>query len=318
MTSWHSPGSLFNIGHKATEPLFDGRMVSVQEKVDGSFFAFGVFRGELRCRSKGQEILPSHPPAMFRLAVETAIRLQPSLVDGWTYRGEALCKPKHNSLTYDRVPNGNVILFDIARGEEDYHDHVTVEYEARRLGLDVVPEYYVGQVPDAGFLMQFLDRTSILGGQQVEGVVVKPITPLYGPDKKRLVGKLVSDRFREVHNKEWKRTNPQSGDFLRELGEQYTTHARWQKAVLHLKENGTLTETMRDIGPLIKEVNEDVQRECKDEISEKLFKWAWRKELGRAVTKGLPEWWKRELGFVVGEGNADPTDSSDDGLGAAA
>jgi hypothetical protein len=43
--SLRSYSSPFNLGHKALEDLFDGT-VTVQEKIDGSQFSFGVFNGD--------------------------------------------------------------------------------------------------------------------------------------------------------------------------------------------------------------------------------------------------------------------------------
>ena len=76
--------------------------------------------------------------------------------------------------------------------------------------------------------------------------------------------------------------------------ERYRTPARWQKSVQHLRENGTLDGSPRDIGPLMKEVGQDVLRECEDEIKDYLFDHYW-KQIQRGITAGLPEWWKQEL-----------------------
>src|SRR5690348_6531407 len=123
MSAWHSPGSIYSIGHRAVRDLFS-YPVQVQEKVDGSFFAFGLFEEPaqnneivLKARSKGAVIEPMAPPAMFKPAISAAVARQQLLHPGWQYRGETLCKPKHNSLQYDRVPKDNVILFDILTDE---------------------------------------------------------------------------------------------------------------------------------------------------------------------------------------------------------
>ena len=119
MQSWGSYPSIFNLGHKALRELFE-RPVNVEEKVDGSQFSFGVTEeGELKIRSKGKEMVVEAPEKMFAGAVETVKGLKDRLHPGWTYRGEVLCKPKHNTLQYGRVPKGNVILFDVNTGLEE-------------------------------------------------------------------------------------------------------------------------------------------------------------------------------------------------------
>ena len=117
MSSWHSYPSVYALGHMAiSELLLDP--VIVEEKVDGSQFSFGRFDGDLKLRSKGKDIIPDAPEKMFQKAVDTVMALD--LVDGLTYRGEYLSKPKHNALAYERVPKGNVIIFDINTAEEKY------------------------------------------------------------------------------------------------------------------------------------------------------------------------------------------------------
>lgn len=53
---------------------------------------------------------------------------------------------------------------------------------------------------------------------------------------------------------------------------------------------------IQDIGPLIAAVQQDVADESEDEIKAMLYA-AYRKEVLRMSTRGLPEWYKRELAF---------------------
>ena len=57
---------------------------------------------------------------------------------------------------------------------------------------------------------------------------------------------------------------------------------------------GELEESPRDIGNLIREVQADIEKECKEEIKELLWKFFWRKA-NRGVTAGLAEWYKERL-----------------------
>jgi hypothetical protein len=292
----HSYGKIYNLGHKAVESLLDGDVVC-EEKVDGSQFSWRLTEeGHLEMRSKGADIVPEAPPKMFASAVETITRLREDdlLEVDWTYRGEVLAKPKHNVLAYDRVPTGNVILFEVDRGEEDCIPPEEKAAIARKLGLEVVPVLFRGKVESKEQLLAMLETVSILGGQTIEGVVIKAYGH-FGVDGKTLMGKHVSEKFKEVHKKDWRLANPTGGDVLEDLVAAYRTQSRWEKAVQHLRERGDLTDSPRDIGPLLKEVNLDVIAECKEEISEELFKWAWKKRLSRGVTAGLPEWYKELL-----------------------
>jgi hypothetical protein len=110
------------------------------------------------------------------------------------------------------------------------------------------------------------------------------------------MGKFVSESFREVHNKTWtaEHKTPGSGDILALLRTKYNNTARWNKALIHLRERGLITGSPKDIGLLIKEVPEDILKEEIDAIKEELFSWAWP-QLRRMVTGGLAEWYKEEL-----------------------
>jgi hypothetical protein len=295
MNSWHTYPSIFSLGHRAIADLLTVP-VNVEEKVDGSQFSFGVDEtGEIHVRSKGALIEPDAPEKMFTQAVETAKRLAPMLVPGWTYRAEYLKSPKHNTLAYDRIPAQHIIIFDINRGHEDYLTYEEKASEAARLGLEVVPLIYSGMVSGLEQFRSFLDRTSILGGRKIEGVVIKPIGySLLGADKKVLMGKFVSEAFKEIHGGEWKKANPTSNDIIKLLANEYKTPARWNKGVQHMAERGQITDSPKDIGGLIKEVQADVLKECEEEIKAKLFKWAWP-NLSRKVIAGLPEFYKEQL-----------------------
>ena len=294
--SWHSYPSTFQLGHRALASLFDGPVL-VEEKVDGSQFSFGAFPSDdgvyLRCRSKGQQLNLIAPEKMFEPAIATAQKLLGNLRLGWTYRAEFLGKPKHNALAYDRIPRDHLILFDINPGHEDYVPWEAKAAEAERLGLEVVPRLFHGTIDTLDMFRALLDTVSVLGGQKIEGVVVKNYAQ-FGPDKKVLIGKYVSEAFKEVHAAEWKAANPKSGDVVQMLIRQYQTPARWAKAIQHLREAGQLDDSPRDIGLLLREVPADIEQEATDAIKDKLFAWAWP-QIRRGVCAGLPEWYKDRL-----------------------
>lgn len=283
--------SVYNLGHKLVLDIFQDPVI-VEEKIDGSQFSVSKdVNGVLSMRSKGAEIFEDAPEKMFNKAVETAKRLD--LHPDWVYRCEYLQKPKHNTLCYERVPNNNLILFDINVGIEEYLNYEEKEIEAERIGLECVPILYEGIVTDINALKLLLDTTSILGGTKIEGVVIKNYYK-FTPDKKAMFGKFVSEAFKEVHQREWHKSNPTQGNILQETILRYRTPARWMKAIQHLRDAGTLEQSPRDIGNLIKEVQADVLKECEDDIKEMLFKHFW-KNICRGIVAGLPEWYKEEL-----------------------
>lgn len=290
----HSYSSPFNVGHAGAKDVFNDPVV-VEEKIDGSQFSFSVAEdGEtLLCRSKGAQIHVDAPEGMFAKGVETARSLLHDLVPGWVYRGEYLQKPKHNSLAYNRIPHGNIILFDIDRGDQDYLSPDEKRTEAGRLGLEVVPVLFEGIVTSLEQFQSFLPAVSVLGGQPAEGIVAKNYRQ-YAADKKVLMVKYVTDHFREVHKAEWKKTAPTPKDVIEEIVRTHKTPARWEKAVQHLRDAGTLTDSPKDIGALLKETVVDIEKECTDEMKETLWRFAWP-HIKRGVVAGLPEWYKERL-----------------------
>jgi hypothetical protein len=222
------------------------------------------------------------------------------------YRGEYLQRPRHNALAYDRVPRGNIILFDVNTGLEEYVSREEKEKIAEELNLEIVPCLYRGMVANLDQFNTLLETISILGGQKIEGVVCKQEKPtLFGPDKKALMGKYVSADFKEVHKGSWKESNPGRGDIVQSLISRYRTPARWAKAVQHLREAGQIQGSPTDIGAIIKECHRDFMEECGDECAAAL--WAhFSKEITRSVAGGIPEWYKEQLlKTQFGEGSSE-------------
>lgn len=294
MSSWHSYPKIWNLGHAGARDLLFGEVL-VEEKIDGSQFSFGVFDGVIKMRSKGVEMDPENPEKMFSLAVDQIKAIKDQLHDQWTYRGEFLSKPKHNTLAYERVPKGYIIIFDINSGEEEYLGYTEKYDECTRLGLECIRRLYAGpgESLTQPMLMTMLDEVSVLGWQKIEGVVIKNYWR-FGLDKKVLMGKHVSEAFKEIHGADWKERNPKSGDILEQITLKYRTPARWAKAVQHLKERGVSTGTVSDIGNLMRECQEDFLSECEQEVKDMLWGWA-KDKVTRSISAGLPQWFKEQL-----------------------
>lgn len=290
ITRINSYPSIYAIGHKAITDIFDGEVL-VEEKIDGSQFSSSRIDGNLHCKSKKVELVIDAPEKLFEKAVESAKSLD--LRDGWIYRFEYLQKPKHNTLAYDRIPKNHLMVFDVQTGIEQYMNYDEKKSEAERIGVECVPLLFKGVIKDFEALKELLDTDSILGGTKIEGIVVKNYEK-FTRDKKVMMGKYVSERFKEIHTKDWKTRNRSSSDIVGFLILEHRTEARWQKAIHHLRESGELEGSPRDIGRLMKEVPEDVLKECEEEIKDKLFKHFWPK-IRRGLTTGLPEWYKEKL-----------------------
>ncbi len=294
---------VYQLGHRAIKDLFLDE-ISVEEKIDGSQFSFGIEKDSggfwvLKCRSHHQQINLEEVPKMFEAAVATVIHLGQLLHYDWTYRCEYLSKPKHNVLAYDRVPKGNLIIFDIERGIQDFLTPEERDIEAKRIGLESVPVFYRGKLHKYEDVIELLDEISVLGGQQMEGLVFKNHKRFSEHDGMIMVGKFVRESFKELHSKEY-RTNAKH--IAEQIGESLNTEARWLKAIQHMKEDGTLTDSPKDIGPLLHAINDDILEECIDDIKERLLKYHW-KIICRTMTRGFPQWYKGMLAKKQFEGD---------------
>ena len=289
----HSYPSIYSLGHRAIAEIFNEEVI-IEEKIDGSQFSFSKLDdGTLHCKSKGKAQDINAPDKLFNEAIETVKRLSSFLNPNWIYRAEYLKKPKHNTLSYDRIPKSHLILFDVNTGIESYLSYEEKQAEAERLGLEVVPLIYRGKITSAEEIYSLLNHVSILGNTKIEGVVIKNYIR-YGIDKKILIAKHVSEAFKEIHGKEWNKSNPKGKDAIETIIDKYKTEARWNKAIQHLRENGELENSPSDIGKLIKEIHDDIVKECLEDIKNDLYKWA-KDRIHRGILSGFPEYYKQSI-----------------------
>lgn len=291
---------ILHIGDKQIADLFDGE-VEITEKVDGSQLGFGKVNGRLFVRSKGQELDLDNPNQMFTDAVEYIKTIESRIPDNFTFYGEYLQKPKHNTLAYDRIPKNHIALFGVYNYEtKEFYGHDSIQEWAEKLSVDCIPVLKVGISSPEEVLELVKNKVSYLGGQNIEGVVVKAYKPwmfLGQIPLSVMSGKYVTEEFKEVHIKNWKAENTGKGR-LEVAVSQYRSEARWNKAIQHLRDDGVLEGSPKDIGALIKEVKKDVVDEEKEAIKAQL--WAiFGEQFTRAATEGLPQWYKEKI--VLGE-----------------
>ena len=283
--------SIYSVHHKIVKGLLFNEEVEVTGKVDGSYGSIAKVNGQFYARSKGQQIHVENVGGLFKKFIECTQKLD--LKDGWIYHGEVIVKNKHNALTYSRCPQNHFILFNVDRSDQDYLSYEEMAEEGKRVGLEVVPLVFRGKLANLEELQKLLDRDAYLGGCKEEGLVLKFYNQ-FGPDKKILAAKIVREEFRELHSKEWKKGNPGQKDVIQQLIEMYKTEARWLKSIYHLRDEGKIRGELKDIGTLIKEIQNDIEKEEKEEIKEKLWKHFSSKILRGAVV-GFPEMYKDYL-----------------------
>lgn len=287
------------VGSPAVATIFShGDEIVVQEKVDGSQISFGKIDGELVMRSKGQPLYAANPDGMFKVGIEAIVAIADRLPDNTIIRGEYLNRARHNTLAYNRAPKNHIVIFDAQTLNPEtlaweYLRKFMLDEFATMLEFDVVPELARGVIEKPTDLTDLLERESFLGGPKIEGFVVKNYAQLtrFGD---QMLAKYVSPEFKEKHTKDWKNRNPTGKDFIGLLADEFATPARFAKGVQHLREQDQITGEARDIGPLMKELAEDLVAEHKDYILERLWK-QFGKDIVRGAGRGAPEWYKAQL-----------------------
>lgn len=289
---------IFAIGSRQTERLFSGE-VEITEKIDGSHIAFGVMGGYLFMRSKGAQLYVDNPDKMFVKAIEIIKDRfdRGLLLEGWLYYGEYLKSERHNTIRYGRVPNNHIALFAVYNDfNKDFHNYNEIVRASQKLDLDVAPLIFQGKVNSIEELKDNINRISHFGKEKVEGFVVKNYNEqllIGGQVIPILMGKYVSEDFKEIHKREWKSENTPKGKWD-VYKSQFKSNARWIKAVHFLRDNGKLTDSPQDIGGLIKHIHNDILEEESENIKQWLFN-EYKGELLRDSVKGFPEWYKNYL-----------------------
>jgi len=295
MRSFPSYPKILYLGKPFTAGVFNSELI-VQEKVDGSFFGFGIDeRGDLVLRSKNTLIDVNAFPKLFKEGVEYVLSIEQGILyfpENTFFYCEYLKTEKHNTLHYERIPKNHLVLFDCLMQGEFVDREKLVEF-ADMLNIDVIPELYRGKLEgDIDRLNKFFEIDSYLGKEKIEGIVIKNYNEkieMYGHVFPLFV-KYVRPEFREQNQAEWGHNKDKITEFI----ESFRTEARWEKAYQHLRERGLLKQELSDIGLLMKEVSIDIEEEEKENIKKFLWK-EFSKKIKKEATKGLPDWYKKKL-----------------------
>ena len=287
---------IFNLGDPLLENLFKGSVI-VEEKVDGSQFRVWFDeKSELWFGSKGVVYSDERlPDKMFEPAILQATKHLKNI----TYHGENallifefLAKPKQNSLTYSRTPTDNLVLLDVSVGGK-WLSRNEKEKFAKFIGFECIPILKEGEFKTAEELETLLETQSFLGNTVVEGIVIKNYTQMHSKEYlfgQPVFGKYVRKEFRELNKKTWN-----VGKTIDEqVMEHFPKEQRWKKVVQHLRDAGELGNGVKDIGKLVKAVENDFEEESEEFV--KKFLWDFYKyRLKKMIRRGFAEWYKKKL-----------------------
>jgi len=188
-----SYGLLPHFNDKKLKYIFNEAVV-VEEKIDGWQISFGVFEGERWIKTKN--VLSTEGDEIWQpLQTLWESLLDLGLHEEWTYRGEFIDRHRMHKITYDTIPRGQVIIWDIDKASGDYLMPEQKLFEAIRVGFDCVVPVFVGHIKAVTRLPSLVPKTSVLGGR-VEGIVVKNYYRQH--NKKLLKGKYIVPEFRDA------------------------------------------------------------------------------------------------------------------------
>ncbi len=287
---------IFHLGApEIRDNLFKGG-VEVTEKIDGSQIGFGLLSdGKLCIRSKGTVIYNDNylrqPDSLFKAAVEYIISIKDKLHAETSYYGEVVSTNKHNTLKYNSIPNNYVCIYGIQSKGYWVEDHDILTLESDKLGFSTVPLLYRGIITGKEQVDEFLQTESFYGGTKIEGVVIKN----YGQTaisaySSMCFGKYVSEAFKEANHAGWS----QKPSSIEQFYASFTNKARWEKTLQHLRDDGKLSDSPKDIGLIIETTLNDFVTEEKEHLKEQLY-GLYLRQVKQYVVKGLPEFYKARL-----------------------
>ena len=237
----------------------------IQEKVDGSQLSFSRRRpskavDEARLQFCCGRAVKTVAAVLFAKVIVMVEAIEQQLTDGFTYHCEYMGKLRHNVVDYGRLPRMYLVLYDVQDAEGKYLQPTEMAVEAERLGLEcaaLLADHTTQPQPDVNPVA--LARSLLAGGLQsqlggqAEGVVLKHHNYQHVKyrgqwrngvleEKEAVVElvhkklKFVTDQFKESKTVKRERAELTPTAFLRWVGQQYSTAARWRKGVQRLRD----------------------------------------------------------------------------------
>ena len=313
---------VYQLGDARLSELLNGP-VQVTEKLDGSQFRWQKKEGRLLMGSHRVDFDEMHPvDNLFVIGAKYLESISDRIPEGLVFFGEFLPRTRQNTITYGRAARNGFYLFDVFNPAEEPialcpNQELGSSYllepggwaGGEELGwfsylFDVDPPHVLfegdGKELTEKKLLELLAQQSYLGGSLQEGIVVKNYA-LSSPDPYHPMtmqaGKYVRRSFKEENDAAWRGQRDISG----QLQLRFKTEARWEKAIVHAREDGKLNGNMTDIRPLLEELDRDIDEEIAPLARGMLWEH-FEGGLRRGIKGGFAEWYKRKLlGAQFGE-----------------
>ena len=273
----------------------------VEEKYDGSQFRFGIENGKKWFGSKAVDFSNMRPPdKMFQLAVDKATEALNIFEKTFgnndiVFFGEFFSKQKHNTITYGRLPQNNLVLFDIFYNNKFLYPNEVINI-AKIINLEPVRLIAAfNDFPNLNFVNNSIKLISSLGDATIEGIVIKNynINIELNSQIRPLFYKFVNKEFKELNDKEWNKQHTPHNAFS-DIEHLFNKEIIYRKAIQHLEDSGKATGEMKDIVELIDLVKKDIEEEYMEAIIN-ILKSHYMGEIKAIAIRGLPEFYKEYL-----------------------
>lgn len=253
-----------------------GDLIYIEEKIDGSNAAirYDKTTNSIVAQSRKQILTPTNNLRGFyefaqRLDVN---KIKNELSDNLIAYGEWAVP---HTVRYPDDKYNNFYMFDVYNLEtQSYLPQNKVIAIAEKLGLTMVPIFYIGEFISWEHCMSFVGKSE-LGAESGEGIVVKSQTRLNDPDYRHpFYLKIVGEKFCETKaHGHIKQTNP---DILakieadRELAETIVTEARVTKILHKMVDEGIIPADWdnHNMGTIAKNLPRLVYEDCVKEEPE--------------------------------------------------
>lgn len=234
-------------GKNGTHQTIEGDVeIVIQEKLDGSNASFKVVNGEILAFSRNTQLDENNNLRGF---YEWTRTLNPEqLLEGVTYFGEWLVKHK---LDYGDNMN-QFYLFDVFNEHTlEYSSFSMVEDESKRLGLNLVPVFYVGKSLPFEEIEKFAGQSKL--AEKGEGVVVKNYN-YKNKYESQVFTKIVTKEFQEKNGVKNPKSVTAKKDSLDQFLDTYMTKARVEKIIYKMVDEQVLNEdyAIEDMGSILK------------------------------------------------------------------
>ena len=265
-------------GKNGTHQTIEGNVqIVIQEKLDGSNASFKVVDGQILAFSRNTQLDEGNGLRGFYQWTQT---LNPSqLLEGVIYFGEWLVRHK---LDYGDNMN-QFYLFDIYNEHtKEYVSFSMVEDESKRLGLNLVPVFYIGDVLPFDEIEKFAGQSKL--GEKGEGVVVKNYN-YKNKYETQVFTKIVTKEFQESNGVKNPKSATTKKDSFDQFLDTYMTKARVEKILYKMVDEQVLNEdyAIEDMGLILKNAGTRIYDDLIKEELDSLLK-----QLKVKVGKRLP------------------------------